>query len=123
MAHEDAHKYSLYDKQYKIKNNDKVGILVDVQYRDDRKEYLYIMETKDNELIDVWEKDIVLDDIKTYKLYEKVKILENDATGTIVDIEEKDGTIYYCIEYDDEYKHLDKDMGIVYLTEKDIVKI
>lgn len=56
-----------------------------------------------------------------FKMYEKVRIIDNNATGTIVDITKKDNTIYYCIEYDDEYKYLDKDMGIVYLTEKDII--
>lgn len=59
-----------------------------------------------------------------FELYEHVKIISNGATGTIVDIKnDKDKYKYYCIEYDEEFSYLDKDMGIIYVKEDDIEKL
>ena len=52
-------KYEVYDeKYYGIKDTNIIGTLIDVQYREDRKEYLYILEEDNHELHDVWESDI-----------------------------------------------------------------
>lgn len=61
--------------------------------------------------------------MKEFKMYDHVKILINGANGIIVDILKRGKETYYCIEYDEEYSYLDKDMGIIYVKEKDIVKI
>ena len=59
-----------------------------------------------------------------FELYEHVLIKELGATGKIVDISyNSNNEKYYCIEYDDEFKYLDGDMGIVYLTEEKLEKI
>ena len=57
-----------------------------------------------------------------FELYEHVQIKESGAKGKIVDISyNSNDEKYYCIEYDDDFKHLDEDMGIVYLTEEKIM--
>ena len=58
-----------------------------------------------------------------FSMFDHVRIKENNATGHIVDIKNKEDEIYYCIEYDENYQYLDEDMGIVYLTKDKIEKI
>lgn len=58
-----------------------------------------------------------------FKEYEKVSVKRNGATGIIVDIDTKDGKIFYCVEYDEEFRCLDDDMGITYRTEDDLERI
>lgn len=61
--------------------------------------------------------------MKEFKMYDHVKIFSSGAKGIIVDIIEREKETFYCIEYDEEYSYLDKDMGIIYVKVKDIVKI
>lgn len=76
-------KYILYDKEYKIKGTEIIGILVDCQYREDKKEYLYILEENNKDknnrypLHDVWENEIIdLDTIKEKKILISKLLLE-----------------------------------------------
>ena len=54
----------LYEDKVRIKGTDIIGILIDEQYREDRKKKLYILEqdNKDKDgkypLCDVWEDEI-----------------------------------------------------------------
>lgn len=56
--------FILYDRNYKIKNTEIVGILIDSVYREDRKMNLYVLEEENKDetgrypLHDVWENEI-----------------------------------------------------------------
>lgn len=59
-----------------------------------------------------------------FKEYEKVRIKENGAIGTIVDTSvSDDGVLFYCVEYDEDFRYLDEDMGITYLTGDKLEKV
>lgn len=57
-----------------------------------------------------------------FKEYEKVRIKNSGATGTIVDIDTKGEKTFYCVEYDEEFRYLDEDMGVTYCTEDELEK-
>ena len=64
MYRGDNMKFVLYDKNYRIKNTDIIGNLIDCVYREDKKMNLYVLEEEHKDetgrfpLHDVWETEI-----------------------------------------------------------------